>query len=192
MRSTLCLQNVTPPSTTLLRFLRSQSEGLCFFTQNSSFENTSPAAYIPRVFRVPSTGHGTTTLESNLFNLDFLFPRASSQNIQRSKRPQCVNNNVAAAHGVRYGSTEQKKGWLRRMWKTGMKHDSQRRLPRRAPYESSSDNEMFGHGRSGLSKAVNEPRLRCTELDENGNVVLASGEFKKTELIARVLFNPLY
>jgi magnesium transporter len=36
------------------------------------------------------------------------------------------------------------------------------------------------------AKAAAQPKLRCTELDENGNVVLASGEFKKTELIAKV------
>jgi magnesium transporter len=34
--------------------------------------------------------------------------------------------------------------------------------------------------------AALEPRLRCTEVDENGNVILVDGEFKKTELIAKV------
>jgi magnesium transporter len=36
------------------------------------------------------------------------------------------------------------------------------------------------------AKAASEPRLRCTEVDENGNVILVDGEFKKTELIAKV------
>jgi hypothetical protein len=31
-----------------------------------------------------------------------------------------------------------------------------------------------------------EPRLRCTEMDENGNFTAVDGEFKKTELIAKV------
>jgi len=35
-------------------------------------------------------------------------------------------------------------------------------------------------------KAANEQKLRCTEFDENGNVVLVNGEFKKSELIAKV------
>lgn len=35
-------------------------------------------------------------------------------------------------------------------------------------------------------KATNEPRLRCTEFDENGNVTLVNGEFKKSELIQMV------
>lgn len=36
------------------------------------------------------------------------------------------------------------------------------------------------------AKAAAEPRLRCTEVDENGEVILVDGEFKKTELIAKV------
>jgi hypothetical protein len=45
---------------------------------------------------------------------------------------------------------------------------------------------MFSLGRAVSAKAAAQPKLRCTELDENGNVVLASGEFKKSELIAKV------
>lgn len=44
---------------------------------------------------------------------------------------------------------------------------------------------MFSLGRTISAKAAAQPKLRCTELDENGNVVLASGEFKKSELIAK-------
>jgi magnesium transporter len=40
-------------------------------------------------------------------------------------------------------------------------------------------------GRSG-SKVANELKLRCTEFDEKGDVTLVNGEFKKTELIAKV------
>lgn len=35
-------------------------------------------------------------------------------------------------------------------------------------------------------KAANELRLRCTEINEVGNVTLVNGEFKKSELIAKV------
>ena len=30
-------------------------------------------------------------------------------------------------------------------------------------------------------------KLRCTEFDENGNVTVVDGEFKKSELIAKVM-----
>jgi magnesium transporter len=51
--------------------------------------------------------------------------------------------------------------------------------------EESNDTSMFSLGRHISAKAAAQPKLRCTELDENGNVVLASGEFKKSELIAK-------
>lgn len=38
-------------------------------------------------------------------------------------------------------------------------------------------------GRAG--RPVNELRMRCTELDEHGNVTMVSGEYKKTDLIAK-------
>nr|POE59093.1 mitochondrial inner membrane magnesium transporter mrs2 [Quercus suber] len=37
-----------------------------------------------------------------------------------------------------------------------------------------------------IIKPSNELRLRCTEFDENGNVTLVNGEFRKSELIAKV------
>lgn len=49
---------------------------------------------------------------------------------------------------------------------------------------------MFNTRRQLSKKAASEPRLRCTEVDENGNVILVDGEFKKSELIAKVCANP--
>ncbi|KAF7180396.1 hypothetical protein CNMCM7691_009564 [Aspergillus felis] len=43
----------------------------------------------------------------------------------------------------------------------------------------------FNIGRGLAAKATNEPRLRCTEFDKNGDVTLVNGEFKKSELIAK-------
>lgn len=53
--------------------------------------------------------------------------------------------------------------------------------------DEGSDTSMFSLGRHISAKAAAQPKLRCTELDENGNVVLASGEFKKSELIQKVI-----
>jgi magnesium transporter len=41
-------------------------------------------------------------------------------------------------------------------------------------------------GRNKAGKAANEMKLRCTEFDKDGKVTLMDGEFKKTELIAKV------
>jgi hypothetical protein len=45
---------------------------------------------------------------------------------------------------------------------------------------------VFAPRRSLSAKAALEPRLRCTEVDEHGNFTAVDGEFKKTELIAKV------
>ncbi len=44
--------------------------------------------------------------------------------------------------------------------------------------------DVSGLGR--ILKPTNELKLRCTEFDETGNVTLINGEFKKSELIAKV------
>lgn len=49
---------------------------------------------------------------------------------------------------------------------------------------SSFLDESAGLGR--IAKPMNELKLRCTEFDENGKVTLMNGEFKKSELIAKV------
>ncbi|PGH26414.1 hypothetical protein AJ80_01912 [Polytolypa hystricis UAMH7299] len=54
-----------------------------------------------------------------------------------------------------------------------------------APIEDGYEGNLFNVGRSLAQKATNEPRLRCTEFDELGNVTLVNGEFKKSELIAK-------
>jgi magnesium transporter len=40
--------------------------------------------------------------------------------------------------------------------------------------------------RSLTAKAALDPRLRCTEVDGNGKVIMVDGELKKSELIAKV------
>jgi magnesium transporter len=54
------------------------------------------------------------------------------------------------------------------------------------PHIDDSGDSAFSLGHRISAKAAAQPKLRCTELDENGTVVLASGEFKKSELIAKV------
>ncbi|TDZ60623.1 Mitochondrial inner membrane magnesium transporter MRS2 [Colletotrichum trifolii] len=51
--------------------------------------------------------------------------------------------------------------------------------------EEGEGGSMFNNRRVLTAKAALEPRLRCTEVDENGEVILVDGEFKKTELIAK-------
>lgn len=55
-----------------------------------------------------------------------------------------------------------------------------------ALFDDGTEGNPFNIGRNLAAKASNEPRLRCTEFDNNGNVTLVNGEFRKSELIAKV------
>jgi hypothetical protein len=77
------------------------------------------------------------------------------------------------------------KSWQERLW--GM-------ASRRAgvfktediPESDEDSNFVFSRHRTLTAKAALEPRLRCTEVDEHGEPVITDGEYKKTELIAKV------
>jgi magnesium transporter len=51
--------------------------------------------------------------------------------------------------------------------------------------EDSPGSAGYGSGLGRIMRPTNELKMRCTELDEHGNVTLVSGEFKKSELIAK-------
>lgn len=51
--------------------------------------------------------------------------------------------------------------------------------------DASSTGSGYGNTLGRLARSANELKMRCTELDEHGNVTLVSGEFKKSELIAK-------
>ena len=78
--------------------------------------------------------------------------------------------------------------WLRKLWPQRkvtpqpLKPDD---LPPKPLPEDGADPSMFNLLRLS-AKAANEPKLRCTEFDENGNVSLTNGLLKKSELIAKV------
>jgi magnesium transporter len=56
---------------------------------------------------------------------------------------------------------------------------------RHGPEEYEENEPLFNSRRVTTSKTTAEPRLRCTEVDEHGEVILVDGEFKKSELIAK-------
>ncbi|KAI9853242.1 MAG: magnesium ion transporter [Vezdaea acicularis] len=80
----------------------------------------------------------------------------------------------------RYGSSYSH-SWFPRVWPRRGRHPREDELTQ----HENADSSMFNIGRSVAGKASNEMKLRCTEFDENGNVTLVNGEFKKSELIAR-------
>jgi magnesium transporter len=206
MRPTAHL-SVSAPSSRLLRFLRSQSEGLCFFTSNPRLcqhqqdGRTAPSlpSRIPQK-RSQSRSLSTTTarratLEASL--IDFLWPRSkeysthSKSCLQNSSFEEHPPTSYRPFHHTRKASTSDRP-FLRRLWELKRRKNEPKLEPNDLPSGGYPDDgieaSMFNLGRSLAVKASSEPRLRCTEFDENGNVTLVNGEFKKSELIAKVCY----
>lgn len=54
------------------------------------------------------------------------------------------------------------------------------------PVQLEEESGSIFQRRALTSKAALDPRLRCTEVDGNGDVIMVDGELKKSELIAKV------
>ena len=203
------------PSPTLLKFLKSQSENICFFSPNARpgfvFDHAAPRASILRsqILKVPSrpsarslstTTARRATVEAGFINLNFVRPRVANETLH-PKSPQCRSTsrmkkpsyeNFLPAH--RAASTGwhnwREKVWTRKKKGPVLQPDD---LPDSFYPRDDGGDSMFSLGRHISAKAAAQlSKVRCTELDENGNVVLASGEFKKSELIAKVRYQPLF
>lgn len=195
------------PSAGLLRFLRSQSENLCFFSPNNA-----PAPGIHHVTRQawcaakrraheysklnqPLHCQRDESLQAGMFNLDS-FIQSRTPRVSSSSRVKSLQLSSHARTGVRYNCTDEKTPaykptWQERIWGTRAKKSAKPLEPDDLPGGDGDgeNNSMFNIRRQLSQKAALEPRLRCTEVDDSGNVIVVDGEFKKSELIARVRFH---
>ena len=194
------------PSWSILRFLRSQSEQACFFTPST--KATACQTFSCRGAKVPpgKVAHALPSIrrylatsscrqayvESSLLNLDFLRPyseRGSSRfaTLARGNSPAPVGIPLENSKPSRYVSTD-----TRPLWKRPWKDQLRKAKPALKSSDSSAlpsfldDTGSTTFGRRKTVKGANELKLRCTEFDENGNVTFMDGEFKKSELIAKV------
>jgi magnesium transporter len=92
---------------------------------------------------------------------------------------ECSENNTLN------GSARQQT-WQERLWGMAARRGGKPLKTDDLPDHDEDSNFVFSRRRTLTAKAALEPRLRCTEVDENGEPVITDGEFKKTELIARV------
>jgi magnesium transporter len=128
--------------------------------------------------------------QAGFLNLDFLFPRQASTTSGHlnaaSPRQRLRDTRYGAARTIgisRNTSEDHRPWWIRKIWG----RTKARPPPVNLPYSDEGiDASTYTLGRTMSAKAANEQKLRCTEFDENGNVVLVNGEFKKSELIAKV------
>ncbi|CZT05632.1 related to inner membrane magnesium transporter MRS2, mitochondrial precursor [Rhynchosporium agropyri] len=193
------------PSATLLKFLKSQSESICFFSPNPRTASTSQARtshlrtssnvkYPSNTRRLYTYSPRRATVEAGILSLECLWPRAApALNASSAK-----SHVIAWRRNLGYGGSlvtqrnahSGSKKWHQKLWGAASLRVGRPLRPDDLPStshgsEEDSENSMFSLGRHISAKAAAQPKLRCTEFDESGNVVLASGEFKKSELIAK-------
>lgn len=181
------------PSASLLRFMRSQSD---YFTANpSTCSKSRPShALSPR-----RTSNWTdlkpapcrATVEANLFAIPNLSTKKHTSRGRCAldkEEPVQLSLSPLSPSSSRTASTKSRP-LLRRLFdlRRSKESDAKSKTSRAGPALIDDGTESnFNIGRGLVSKATNELRLRCTEFDINGNVTLVNGEFRKSELIAKV------
>ncbi|KAI0384453.1 cora-domain-containing protein [Hypomontagnella monticulosa] len=189
------------PSLRLLRFLRLQSENLSFFSSNHGVKASIGRATrrvvcaTERNRRASPVGYKVDSsqdavLQAGMLDLDSIIQTrhyGASKTARQKNLPYFVPN-----IGLRYSSSDRpparcQQTWREKLWGWGTKKGPTPLEPDDLPNvdRGADTNSMFNSRRQLSQKAALEPRLRCTEVDENGNVILVDGEFKKSELIAR-------
>ncbi|KAK5036699.1 magnesium ion transporter [Exophiala sideris] len=164
------------PSRTLLRFLRSQADSV--FT-------TSISATRPPHCRLLSTTsvHFSRVQQTSLDD----FRHRHREPCKALPAPKYAPPNPPQTRNA--SSSSQNPGfWLR--WLRRRQATSRSKVPPDPPGSGSAHDEtsaqLFNLSRALSRNPVGaDLKLRCTEFDANGSVTLVSGEFKKSELIAK-------
>lgn len=191
------------PSPNLLRFLRSQSDS-CFFTPNPTKQKASTIKVTSNRWNNGRSNWIRLSPAPCLAQIEASFlpvwpavkistPRKSSQLrtslTTRSEATRSIECNNIPNHGsLRNVSTKSRRWWHNWLFKkeSYQKWKNSTSPPITSFTDDGAEGNLFNLGRTLASKTLDEPRLRCTEFDENGNVTLVNGEFRKSELIAKV------
>ncbi|KAH0847028.1 Mitochondrial inner membrane magnesium transporter mrs2 [Fonsecaea pedrosoi] len=171
------MQTAVAPSRSLLRYLRSQSNSI--FTNSSSFATCA---------RTPCRALSTTSRHKRLSSIEDIW-RPVREPCKALPPARSCPPNIAQS---RSASTESHKQSFWRRWLRQRAAASRSKTPR----DSSTPSSPYGYDETSaqlfnLSRALSrntsgaELKLRCTEFDANGSVTMVSGEFKKSELIAK-------
>lgn len=198
---------LTAPSRRLLRYLRSQSEGVPFFAFHHVHAHHSQAARrchdqtrrLSGLAAVPTTSESKplsrpystsrptrpdAALPSPATHVGTILPRQSKR-VRAPALSLLAANSGAASY--RYLSSEDtadgqhKKTVTQRLW-----GENAVRPDFRSHATDELEDSIFTSSMGRRARAALEPVLRCTEVDEKGDAILTDGAFKKTELIAKV------
>lgn len=170
------------PSASLLRFLWSQSEVAIGSTacvrprpQLQRQEKFTAGSY-RRSSSWVRPGQSRCPLGSAVGSVSSSSPRPKATAPYRIPEPLIVSRN----------SSTTRRPFLRRLFDLKNKTAEYKNCRPGPTLIDDGAEGMFNIGRGLAAKASNELRIRCTEFDNNGNVTLVNGEFRKLELIAKV------
>jgi magnesium transporter len=179
------LTRIAVPSSSVLSFLRTQV--------NNAFEsptveragvNRSRCAYTTSSRTLWSTTSGPRGGISNKTTR----PSSTTPNLQPTSQSSPRLPEFSPTNRRCLSTSSSSHAW-NTMFKSkkGMRGLLQSPAPPSNPSDDGSPNGSgFSSSLGRMMRTANELKMRCTELDEHGNVTLVSGEFKKSELIAKV------
>lgn len=182
------------PSPAVLRFLKIQTETLCFLHTSKrpvqpriprrSFRARLDSQQFSSTSRISVSRQGQIRLCASPTN------DSSTNAANPSSRPRIAQGRCLQKESVRRASSWSAKGkdkpW--ETWRARRAADAKGLGPNHLPSPLSLE-DTGSIGRA--IKPGSELMLRCTEFDGSGNVTLINGEFKKTELIQKVCPGPV-
>lgn len=180
------------PSNTLLRFLRARSQEIPSIYQQCSSpqaprrvaQQARRASGLARRQR-PTAQTGPDDISPRewrpLRRCPALSPRTGSAPFSTTT---CRANGY---YNGQNGQDERPLTWQEKLWGLAARRGSKPLQPNDLP---GREDDIFAPRRTMAAKAALEPRVRCTEVDERGETTITDGEFKKTELIAKVSTSP--
>lgn len=193
------------PSRSLLRFLRSQSEDAFAAPGRRHGLTAAEAPHCRRArIAIGHTGTISRSITTSTVRQRVLGPtlgktlsiptipakavRGGPTSISSLKLGFCTSSPKKKLFEPDQPRAQREPTWQERLWGSSAKKGAKPLKPDDLPAHDDYDHgsSMFTSRRVLSAKAALEPRLRCTEVDENGKVILVDGEFKKTELIAKV------
>ncbi|OJD35240.1 magnesium ion transporter [Diplodia corticola] len=190
------LRHAAVPSPALLRFLRAQSTlsrlptatsfapPRCASVSHARLDSSLAATNIHQ----PSARPLQTANSARAFHKALSRPSTAScptflssaeplSLVPRKKQADCF-----APHRAFTNTSSADFFWKKQQRKSGAGPLQPNDLPPRHPEAYAPDE----HGNLGrVLRPINEPRIRCTEFDDNGNITLVNSEFRKSELIAK-------
>ncbi|KAE8150037.1 hypothetical protein BDV25DRAFT_140228 [Aspergillus avenaceus] len=179
----------TVPSTSLLRYLRSQSEHSLFTAHPSpcgSSRKPQPNTNASHMISLRSASSWARVNPAYCRATAGLLPLSALSRSRGDSRCRIPLSQSTSSTLFSRASHTKSRPLLRRLFGLRQsKANTEPKLHRPSGPALIDDTTPEGNIRGLAAKASNELRLRCTEFDNNGNVTLVNGEFRKSELIAK-------